>query len=112
MQVATHGASGGRQKPAASAVHQPCPNTDPGLAGETGVSGDWSTVYGFDGLKAGGGIEGVRSNICPWNPPPVMWPLWKLPPAWTPLLPRSAANGCTASVVSNVTMANRIIALR
>jgi hypothetical protein len=29
------------------------PNTDPGLPGETGVSGDSGTVYGIDGLKCG-----------------------------------------------------------
>lgn len=37
------------------------PNIDPGLAGETGVSGDWGTVYGPDGLKIGAGIvEGAE----------------------------------------------------
>jgi hypothetical protein len=29
------------------------PNTDPGLPGETGVSGDCGTMYGIDGLKCG-----------------------------------------------------------
>ena len=29
------------------------PNTDPGLPGETGVSGASGTVYGIDGLKCG-----------------------------------------------------------
>jgi hypothetical protein len=33
------------------AASQPFPNTDPGLAGETGVSGEAGTVYGLDGLK-------------------------------------------------------------
>jgi hypothetical protein len=35
------------------------PNTDPGLAGETGVSREGATVYELDGLKVGGGIEGA-----------------------------------------------------
>jgi hypothetical protein len=38
------------------------PNTDPGLAGETGVSREGATVYGLDGLKVGGGIVGTRSS--------------------------------------------------
>jgi len=29
------------------------PNTDPGLPGDTGVSGDCGTVYGIDELKCG-----------------------------------------------------------
>jgi hypothetical protein len=38
---------------------QPFPNTDPGLAGETGVSGEEGTMYGVDGLKTGGGSKGA-----------------------------------------------------
>jgi hypothetical protein len=32
---------------------QPLPNTEPGLAGDTGASGDVGAVYGLDGLKVG-----------------------------------------------------------
>jgi hypothetical protein len=42
---------------------QPFPNTDPGLAGETGVSGDCGTVDGSDGLNVGAGTVGVSSKI-------------------------------------------------
>ena len=41
------------------AVHQPFPNIDPGLAGETEFSGDCGREYGSDGLKVGAGIEGA-----------------------------------------------------
>jgi hypothetical protein len=37
----------------------PLPNTDPGLAGETGTSGVAGTVYGVEGFNTGGGIEGA-----------------------------------------------------
>jgi hypothetical protein len=40
----------------------PFPNTDPGLAGETGTSGVAGAVYGVDGLNIGGGIDGDRLN--------------------------------------------------
>jgi hypothetical protein len=62
------------------------PNTDPGLAGETGVSGDSGIVYGIDGLKVGAGIEGTLSrkgggadrprfapSAWPPRPPPRAW---------------------------------------
>ena len=44
------------------------PNTDPGLAGETGVSGDCGSVYDSDGLNVGAGIAGASSKIGGWNP--------------------------------------------
>jgi hypothetical protein len=34
-------------------LFQPLPNTDPGLAGDTGVSGVVGAVLGLDGLKVG-----------------------------------------------------------
>ena len=40
------------------------PNTDPGLAGETGVSGVVGTVYPLDGLKTGGGGGGGAFTNC------------------------------------------------
>jgi hypothetical protein len=44
------------------------PNTDPGLAGETGVSGDCGTVYESDGLNVGAGIAGAWFKIGGWKP--------------------------------------------
>jgi hypothetical protein len=49
-------------------VFQPFPNTDPGLAGETGVSGDCGIVYGSDGLNVGVGVVGASFKIGAWNP--------------------------------------------
>src|ERR1700692_3247729 len=40
----------------------PGPNTDPGLAGETGVSPGGGSVYGVNGLKVGAGIDGTLSS--------------------------------------------------
>jgi hypothetical protein len=37
----------------------PFPNTDPGLAGETGTSGVVGAVFGVDGLSTGGGMDGA-----------------------------------------------------
>jgi hypothetical protein len=37
-------------------LFQPLPNTEPGLAGETGVSRDSGTVDDSDGLKTGAGL--------------------------------------------------------
>jgi hypothetical protein len=49
------------------------PNTDPGLAGETGVSGDCGSVYDSDGLNVGDGIAGASFKTGGWNPW-LMWP--------------------------------------
>jgi hypothetical protein len=44
---------------------------DPGLAGETGASGDVGTVYPLEGLKIGDGVEVVSPKYGPpRNPPP------------------------------------------
>jgi hypothetical protein len=60
-------------------------NTDPGLAGETGASGDVGTVYPLEGLKIGG-VEIVPPIYGPpWNPPPI-WP----PPKPSPPRARAA----------------------
>ena len=53
-------------------LFQPLPNTEPGLAGETGVSRDSGTVYDSDGLKTGAGLlktgGGALLNTGEWNP--------------------------------------------
>ncbi len=46
------------------------PNTDPGLAGDTGVSGPCGTTYRYEGLKLGA-IEGGGLVIGPPNIPRV-----------------------------------------
>jgi hypothetical protein len=53
-------------------LYQPFPKTDPGLAGDTGVSGDCGCVYESDGLNVGAGIGGA-SFTGGWNPW-LMWP--------------------------------------
>jgi hypothetical protein len=83
---------------------QPFPNTDPGLAGETGISPEGATLYGLDGLKIGGGIEGALSNGAPNRP---IWP----PP--NPLAPpRPAARASVTAAEPSVIAKRRIIALR
>jgi hypothetical protein len=81
---------------------QPFPKTDPGLAGETGVSGEAGTVYGLDGLKTGGGFEGTLSNNGPRNPPPI-WPPPNPPPP--PPCPAARASDATAIVQTNTAAA-------
>jgi hypothetical protein len=49
------------------------PNTDPGLAGETGVSVDCGSVYDSDGFNVGVGIAGASFKTGGWNPW-LMWP--------------------------------------
>ena len=45
---------------------------DPGLAGETGPSGDVGTVYPLEGLKIGDGVEVVSPKYGPpRNPLPI-----------------------------------------
>jgi hypothetical protein len=85
--------------PNSCASFQPLPNTDPGLAGETGVSGEAGTVYGLDGLKIGRGIEGTLSSKGPRNPPP-MWPPPKRPPP-PPPYPAARASVATAIMPTN-----------
>ena len=99
------------RKSDSAALHQPLPNTEPGLAGETGVSGGSGMVYGPDGLKTGAGVlktdGGAPPNTGEWIPPsrplpsnPLLRP--------RPPLPRPATNACVAMDVPNITTASRI----
>src|SRR4029077_17971307 len=94
--------------PNSCASFQPLPNTDPGLAGETGVSRDEGTVYGVDGLKIGAGSEGTLFSQGPPTPRP-MWPPRAPPP---PPPPRPAASASVAAAAVSMTAARTIIVLR
>ena len=104
--MSTDGA--GSQRLRIGASFQPLPNTDPGLAGETGVSRDEGTVYGVDGLKIGAGSEGALFSQGPPTPRP-MWPPRAPPP---PPPPRPAASASVAAAAVSMTAARTIIVLR
>ena len=86
----------------------PGPNTDPGLPGETGVSGDSGTVYGIDGLKVGAGIDGAPSSSGGPERPriaPGAWPPAPPPRAWAcpaANAPNKATHAARANVVSAI----------
>jgi hypothetical protein len=92
--------------PLSRGLFQSLPNTDPGLAGETGVSGEVGTVYGLDRLNTGGGTEGTLFRNGLRNPSPT-WPPLGPPPS-----PRPAAKVSVATAVLSVMAARRIIVLR
>src|SRR5580704_7805104 len=85
------------------------PKTDPGLPGETGVSGDCGTVYGIDGLKVGVDVDGAapirgddpaKPRFAPSARPPAP-PLraWACPAANAP---NKATHAARANVVSAI----------
>jgi hypothetical protein len=89
------------------------PNTDPGLPGETGVSGDCGTVYGIDGLKVGPGVDGApsMSGDAPEKPrfAPGTWA--PAPRAWAGPTAASAPNKATPAAKDNAASAIRLIFL-
>src|ERR1700686_3096459 len=88
----------------------PVPNTDPGLPGETGASGDCGTVYGIDGLKCGciegapsssGGPERPRIAPSPWPPAPPPR-AWACPAANAPNTATHAARDNVVSAIRSI----------